>query len=127
MSPANSGSSISDYHLGVCFVKPHDVEEYIEEFHPIILRYNKKTPVSPSAKAINFGMAKGRTFKRVLIYPTKTITDWILSSKDMALETRSKFYVAITRPRLSAGIVCDPGDNTICNIPIYNPMSTCDK
>ena len=122
MSPANSGCTVTDYHLGVCFVKPQDVEEYIEEFHPVILRYNKNTPVSPSAKAINFGKAKGRTFERVLIYPTKTITDWILFSKEMALETRSKFYVAITRPRLSVGIVCNPGDHNLHNIPIYTPL-----
>lgn len=55
---------------------------------------------------INFGEAKGLTFDRVLIYPTKPMLDWFLDhSKELAAQSKSKLYVAITRAKYSVGIV----------------------
>ncbi len=47
------------------------------------------------------------SFDRVIIYPTKTMADW-LKGKDIASEIIiAKFYVALTRARYSAAIVFD--------------------
>lgn len=57
-------------------------------------------------KTMNFGLSKGLTFNRVLIYPTKPMLDWLSGkSKDMKDESLSKFYVAVTRARYSVAFV----------------------
>jgi DNA helicase-2/ATP-dependent DNA helicase PcrA len=56
---------------------------------------------------MNFGLAKGLTFDRVIIYPTDSIVDWIKGGDDLKDTTRAKFYVALTRSRYSSFIVCD--------------------
>jgi len=46
------------------------------------------------------------SFDRVLIYPTKPILEWIIGkSKELKIESRSKFYVAVTRARYSVAFV----------------------
>ncbi|MNE65435.1 hypothetical protein D3C80_1609140 [compost metagenome] len=55
---------------------------------------------------MNFGEAKGLSFDRVLIYPTKPFTDWLLDNNfDLPPTSRSKLYVALTRAKYSVGIV----------------------
>ena len=57
----------------------------------------------------NFGSSKGLEFDRVLIYPTKAITDWLKNQKHENLQptSKSKLYVAITRAKLSVAFVHD--------------------
>ena len=60
---------------------------------------------------MNFGEAKGETFNRVLIYPTKDMERWAKdSSTTLSDGARAKFYVALTRARCSAAIVIDYDD-----------------
>lgn len=104
-------------HDGVFFVKPSDVDEYLKRYLPTQLRYSRTTLVNPLYDTYNFGEAKGLTFSRVLIYPTKSMIDWIGNrSSKLAFESRSKFYVAVTRAEHSVAIVhnyfgkpCVPG------------------
>ena len=63
--------------------------------------------MSENAPAINFGDAKGLTFERVLIYPTKPILAWL---KDC------KLYVAITRAMHSAAFVDDTIDASMLSM-----------
>lgn len=93
-------------HDGVFFVHENDVDEYLKRFSPVQLRDKVTVKVNSSYVAMNFGNAKGLTFDRVLIYPTKPMLEWIKDhSKPLKSESRSKFYVAITRARHSVGIV----------------------
>jgi DNA helicase-2/ATP-dependent DNA helicase PcrA len=70
------------------------------------LRDSSRAKVNEGFHAMNFGESKGLSFDRVLIYPTKPIIDWLFDdSKELAPTSRSKFYVALTRARHSAGIV----------------------
>lgn len=95
-------------HDGVYFVKPEDVNTYLEKYKPIQLRENVKVAVNLDYDVINFGESKGLTYDRVLIYPTKPMLDWICDhSKEMKAQSRSKLYVAITRARHSVAIVFD--------------------
>ena len=93
-------------HDGVYFVHPDQVDEYLKRFSPMQLRDKITVKVNNDYSAMNFGNAKGLTFERVLIYPTKPMLDWIEDhSKLLTTESRAKFYVAITRARHSVGIV----------------------
>ena len=56
----------------------------------------------------HLGESKGLTFERVLIYPTSKMIDWIFDhSKEMKSQSKSKFYVGVTRAKYSVGIVFD--------------------
>ena len=84
----------------------NDIDKYVDIYNPVQLRYDKRTKVNPIPKTMNFGLSKGLTFNRVLIYPTKPMLDWLSGkSKDMKDESLSKFYVAVTRARYSVAFV----------------------
>ena len=98
---------------GIFFIKPSDVEDYLSTFNPVQLRWDIRKEVNSRYEVYNFGDSKGRTFKRVLIYPTDDMIAWIFdNSSNLAPATRAKFYVAITRARYSVGIVFDYNENT---------------
>ena len=100
-------------HDGVFFVKPADVDEYLKRYRPSQLRYSVATTVNPRYEVFNFGESKGMTRSRVLIYPTKSMVDWINDhSSKLAFESRSKFYVAVTRAEYSVAIVYDYKNKT---------------
>lgn len=99
-------------HDGVFRVSPAHVDEYLEKYNPMQLRYSKKTNVNQNFPVITFGDAKGLTFERVLIYPTTAMVDWIFDhNKELKNKSRSKFYVAVTRARYSVAIVFDNKKN----------------
>lgn len=95
-------------HDGVFFVSPSDVDAYLSTYQPMQLRDTRKTSVNSTYPAINLGESKGLTFQRVLIYPTSKMLDWILDhKKEMKPQSKSKFYVGITRAEHSVAIVFD--------------------
>ena len=116
-----SGNNIATEHSGVFFIKPQDVESYLQKFEPVQLRDSKNANVNENYRVMNFGEAKGLSFDRVLIYPTKPFIKWLKDNNSELAETsRSKLYVAITRARHSVAIICK--DNlTIDGITNYNP------
>src|SRR5690606_13605382 len=102
-----SGNNFEIEHSGVFFIKEQETENYLQKFEPIQLRDSKKTNVNENFRVMNFGEAKGLSFDRVLIYPTKPFIDWLKDNNSQLAETsRSKLYVAITRARHSVAIVC---------------------
>lgn len=95
-------------HDGIFLVSPNDVDRYISSYNPIQLRDKRTVKVSAEAPAINFGDAKGLTFDRVLIYPTKPMLDWIKDhSSELVPKSRARLYVAITRAKYSVAFVDD--------------------
>ena len=95
-------------HQGIFAVKPADVANYCEKYHPRLLRYhNSQFP------DLNFGRSKGLGFDSVLVYPTDKMANYLITRDLRSIETiRAKFYVAVTRARYSVGIVCDFNDDT---------------
>lgn len=119
--PTTSGNNATTEHSGVFFIKPQDVESYLQKFKPVQLRDNKSTKVNENYKVMNFGEAKGLSFDRVLIYPTLPFIKWLKDNKfELAETSRSKLYVAITRARHSVAIICEE-NLTIDGITNYNP------
>jgi len=55
--------------------------------------------------AINIGVSKGRTYDRVLIFPTKPMKIYLKTKDIKKAGDISKLYVAITRARFSVAFV----------------------
>ncbi|MGN0274268.1 MAG: UvrD-helicase domain-containing protein [Chordicoccus sp.] len=89
-------------HDGVFLICDKDIERYCATFHPIILRYDKRTKTF-GYNAYNFGECKGMTFDRVLIFPNNPLSDFVL--KGTKIKSPMKYYVAMTRAKYSIAIV----------------------
>lgn len=84
-------------HDGVFLIEVSDVDLYQDYYTPQILRFDARTKIN--RPCVNFGICKGETFERVLIYPNGPLNNFIL--KGTALGSPEKYYVGVTRPRYS--------------------------
>lgn len=93
-------------HTGVFIVAESDARMYSSRYGAACLVYDKRTKVPSGIHAKNMGAVKGKTFDRVLLFPTAKMKEWLFNH-DVRLETatRAKLYVAITRARLSVAFV----------------------
>lgn len=109
-------------HLGIFLIDSHNVDKYLDTYKPIQLRDKITVPVNPNFQVINFRKSKGLTLNRVLIYPTSTMMDWLYKGTTLKDGTKCSFYVAITRARLSVGIVRTPKySKLVCTLPLWKP------
>ena len=93
-------------HQGIFIVKEENLDAYLRKFNPIQLRHDSKIKINDNYSFCNFGKSKGKTYQRVLIYPTKDICKWLIDvNENLKEETRAKLYVAITRAKLSVAFV----------------------
>jgi superfamily I DNA/RNA helicase len=91
-------------HDGFFTIEKENVADYIKQYNPMILRYDKRTDTSPY-NARNIGISKGLSFDRVLLFPTNTMLKY-LKTKDLKdIGDKTKFYIAITRARYSVAVV----------------------
>lgn len=99
---------------GIFLVRKNDVHSYLEDFRPMQLRLRSDSKwVDRDFSYMNFGVSKGLSFDRVLIFPTENMLNWIYNHQaDLKAKTRAQLYVALTRARHSVGIVCDFDANT---------------
>jgi DNA helicase-2/ATP-dependent DNA helicase PcrA len=93
-------------HEGLFIVRKKDVALYIETHKPRLLRYmvSKETV---HLNALNFGLSKGQSFDRVLIFTTKPIKEYLIDGDLTKIGDKSKFYVAVTRARYSVAFIHD--------------------
>ena len=107
MDPMGPLQTETTDHDGVFLVAENAVKEYMERFEPQILRHNRLAETY-GYEALNFGLAKGLEFKRVLIVPTEPIKKYLESGKLGHVEkSRDRLHVAVTRARHSVGFVFD--------------------
>lgn len=110
-------------HQGVYLVKESDVAEYLRLYNPVQLRHSIKVVAESNYRCLNFGKSKGKTFGRVIIYPTKDIKEWLKNPKsNLADRTRAALYVAVTRSRFSVAFVIPDKES-----PQYNGLEFWDK
>jgi len=117
-SRTNSQNTCLTGHDGVYYVHKDDVEPYINAHNPVLLRYNIRTPTL-GFNATNIGVVKGRTFDRVLIFPTRPMVEYLRTEDISRVGDKSKLYVAVTRAKHSAAFVVANGD-IIKNISPWN-------
>ena len=104
MQPSISRNTEVTGHDGVFYISTNQVEEYISKYNPQILRYDKRTKVD----GLNFGLSKGLTFNRVLIYPNGPIVKYLKTGDVKSFKGNcAKYYVASTRARYSIAFVYD--------------------
>ena len=60
------------------------------------------------------GEVKGKTYDSVIIFLTGTMRKWLKNEGDLSQETRSKFYVAVTRARHYVALVVDNSMSNPC-------------
>lgn len=108
---------------GIYLVREADIENYLERFNPIQLRWNSLQEVNPNYSFYNFGESKGKTFHRVIIYPTDKMEKWVYNNKtDLPFSTRAKLYVAITRAKYSVAIISNFADGIeLDGVQLYYP------
>jgi hypothetical protein len=91
-------------HDGIHRITRDKVEAYMAEHRPVVLRYWSRTNTM-GQRAYNIGSVKGRTFARVLIFPTKPMLKYLKSGALADVGDVPKFYVAVTRARHSVAFV----------------------
>jgi len=82
-------------HDGVFLLAAEDVPEYVKRHHPTILRWDKRADTL-GLHAMNIGVSKGSTFDRMLIFPTRPITQYLMTRDHTRLKARERLYVAVT-------------------------------
>ena len=79
MTKTNSKNLILTEHDGIFILKKDKLELYIKNYSPILLRDTIKTKTE-GYEAINFGVSKGQSFDRILIFPNGPIKKYLLDS-----------------------------------------------
>lgn len=112
LKPCDSSQKKVTNHDGVYLVRSSDLKEYLSEYNPMQLRLNIETKkIDSNFSVLNFGGSKGLTFDRVIIFPTKDMSKWIVNNnQSLADKTRAQLYVGITRAKHSVGIIYDYSD-----------------
>jgi ATP-dependent DNA helicase UvrD/PcrA len=105
--PTEARNGLVSGHDGVFWVQPEDVAEYVRRFSPQCLRDSVKSGTAFDLDYINFGAAKGTSYERVLIVPTKAIQRFVTAGIALRPRSAAKFYVAVTRAAQSVAIVLD--------------------
>ena len=110
-------------HDGVFLVRSTDVKAYMDRFAPQVLRLDRRTNACEHLNPMNYGISKGKTFDRVLIFPHGLAGEWLKTGNFKKIEgSTPKMYVGVTRARFSVGFVCDTG----CKVPgveVWNPSA----
>lgn len=104
--PTASANKEAAEHSGVFIVRPEDVPAYVDRWNPQVLRHQRKSRTM-GLPAMNFGVSKGRTFDRVLIFPTGPMLNYLRAGDLSKLKDKSRFYVAVTRARHSVAFVTE--------------------
>ena len=92
-------------HDGIFQIVSDDVAGYVAEHHPVtVLRHDKNYDTQGLA-AMNIGVAKGSTFDRVMIFPTKPMLTYLEDKDETKLKAPERLYVAVTRAKFSVAFV----------------------
>ena len=125
LPPTESREVPHSCHDGVFTVPANLLGDYIREHGPVIaLRYNKNADTC-GLPATNIGVAKGSTYDRVVIFPTKPWLTYLKDGDASKLKSAEKLYVAVTRARYSvAFIVPDKWTNDPFHAKVYSGECT---
>ena len=115
MDPMTPIRSDRTGHDGVFLVSRGHVRQYIERLKPQVLRHSKQAE-SFGCDALNFGLAKGLEFERVLIVPTGPIKKYLETGTLSHVEKASdRLHVAVTRAHNSVAFVYEGNSPIIPN------------
>ncbi|MEP7167456.1 MAG: DNA helicase II [Candidatus Woesebacteria bacterium] len=93
-------------HDGIFTILRVEVPDYISTHNPKILRWDRRANTM-NFPAMNIGISKGRTYERVVIFPTKPMKLYLKTKNIDDAGDISKLYVAVTRAKYSVTFVMD--------------------
>jgi DNA helicase-2/ATP-dependent DNA helicase PcrA len=104
--PISSVQTETTGHDGIHIVSRFEALDYADTYKPQVLRYDKRADTQ-GLPAMNFGVSKGSTFDRVLIYPTTPMRQYLQDRDASRLKRPESLYVAVavTRARYSVAFV----------------------
>ncbi len=110
-------------HDGIYLVMSSDVEAYVREYSPLLLRRTAASGRDLDYLApMNIGVSKGLGRKHVLVQPTNDMKKFLCRGTQLDEQAAAYFYVAVTRAEQSvAFIVDDPGE---CQYPYWSPTDS---
>jgi hypothetical protein len=82
-----------------------EVADYVEKHRSVTVLRNDKNADTLGLAAMNIGVAKGSTFERVLILPTKPMLTFLRDRNPTQRRSPERLYVAVTRARFSVAFV----------------------
>jgi hypothetical protein len=103
--PKQSLNETQTGHDGMYLVTPERVMDYVERYKPRCLRVSAASGRQFDLDYINFKIAKGATYERVLIIATGPITQFLQKGTALEPGPAAAFYVAVTRAQRSVAIV----------------------
>lgn len=119
--------TIKTGHDGVFAVQPGHVPQYVDSFAPHCLRHSLASAKNYPLDFRNFGEAKGLTFDRVLIVPTKPIEKFLVAGQELAGRSACAFYVGVTRAKHSVALVLSSTAASKAGIQMWTPDSSSDQ
>jgi DNA helicase-2/ATP-dependent DNA helicase PcrA len=99
-------------HDGIFRVAADDVPAYVARHGPVTVLRNDKNVDTAGLPAMNIGVAKGGTFARVIIFPTKPMLKYLEDGDPTKLKAPERLYVAVTRARFSVAFVVPDHSST---------------
>jgi len=114
-----SNQKITTDHDGVYVIAPAHVAEYLATYQPVCLRQAVTTQVPDGVTATNFGVSKGLTHDRVLIFTTDPIRKFLTKGKPLSDRSACGLYVAVTRAVHSVAFVMDNPEKA--SVPTWIP------
>lgn len=118
-APTQSANHLVTGHDGVFLVHSSDIRAYVTLYHPLILRWDKRTRKDlDDLQPMNYRIAKGLEANHTLILPTPKIMDFLYANTPLEDSIASRFYVAVTRAKQSVAIVLD--DPGACRWPTWS-------
>jgi DNA helicase-2/ATP-dependent DNA helicase PcrA len=117
------------HHVGVFVVKESNAREYIEQFHPVLLRHSVTSGTAYDdmpMKRITFGKSKGLGFPRTIIIPTDSHLKFLQGNtkafdQGKTEAPKNKCYVAFTRAQFSVAIIVPDKLVAKCNATTWMP------
>jgi DNA helicase-2/ATP-dependent DNA helicase PcrA len=104
MEAMQSAENALSGHDGIFEISAEEVDGYVDRYRPVILRHDRRARTLGHA-ATNIGLAKGSTWNRVLIFPTRPMREYLADRDPTKLRAPERLYVAVTRARYSAAFV----------------------
>lgn len=108
-------------HDGVFALAPEHVDAYLELYRPVCLRQLVTTPMPKGIAARNFGISKGLTHDRVLIFPTAPIRAFLTKGTLLGDKAACGLYVGVTRAIYSVAFVMPKPQ--ISSLTVWAPTS----
>lgn len=103
-------------HEGIFVLAPTHVDAYMETYSPICLRDSIKTTVPVGIGATNFGISKGLTHERVLIFPTGPMKTFLIDGAPLKPKSACGLYVGVTRAVHSVAFVMENPEKSMYTV-----------